>query len=102
MANIAVVFHALADPTRRELMERLAKRPLAVGELAKGLPVTRSAVSQHLKVLKGSGLVLLHRSGNRHLYQVDPRGVEAIRKYLDRIWDKALFSYKSFVESSEE
>lgn len=102
MTNIsAKAFTALGDPTRRKLLERLAKHPMAVGELADGLPVTRPAVSQHLKVLKGAGLVTSRQDGTRRVYQVDPRGVEAMREYLDRFWDRALASFKDFVEKEE-
>jgi DNA-binding transcriptional ArsR family regulator len=93
---------ALADPTRRAIFERLADRPRAVGELAKGLPVTRPAVSQHLKVLKDAGLVLDHRDGNRRIYQVDPAGVGAFRAQLDRFWTNALAAYKQAVEQTTE
>ena len=89
---------ALADPTRREIFERLADRPRAVGELARDLPVSRPAVSQHLKVLKGAGLVVDHPAGTRRIYQLDPAGVGALRAYLDRFWSKALASYKEAVE----
>jgi DNA-binding transcriptional ArsR family regulator len=94
-----MVLTALGDPTRRSIFERLAEHPLAVGELAAGLPVTRPAVSQHLKVLKDAGLVLDQRAGNRRIYRIDPTGVEALRAYLDRFWNRALVSFKSAVEA---
>ena len=91
-------FAALADPTRRHIFERLARRAMAVGDLAKGLPVSRPAVSQHLKVLKDAGLVAEERDGARHVYRVDARGIEAMRSYLDRFWDRALAAFKDAAE----
>jgi DNA-binding transcriptional ArsR family regulator len=87
-------FSALADPTRRAIFERLARRPRAVGELAEEFPVSRPAVSQHLKVLKDAGLVADRREGNRRLYSVDARGVEAMRTYLDSFWSDALTAFE--------
>ena len=89
---------ALGDPTRREIFERLADRPRAVGELAAGLPISRPAVSQHLRVLKDAGLVSDRPVGTRRVYQVDPAGVAALRAQLDRFWSKALASFKEVVE----
>ncbi len=102
MANGTDGFAALADPTRRLIFERLARRRLSVGELAEGLPVSRPAVSQHLKVLKEAGLVVDRAEGTRRLYQVDPRGVEAMRDYLDRFWDRALAAFKAAVEGEKD
>ena len=93
---------ALGDPTRREIFERLAERPRAVGELAGELPVSRPAVSQHLKVLKDAGLVVDRQAGTRRIYQLDPDGVEALRAYLDRFWSRALTSFKAAVEADQE
>jgi DNA-binding transcriptional ArsR family regulator len=93
---------ALGDPTRREIFERLADRPRAVGELAGELPVSRPAVSQHLKVLKDAGLVVDRPAGNRRIYQLDPDGVGAMRAQLDRFWSRALAAYKEVVEQREE
>jgi DNA-binding transcriptional ArsR family regulator len=93
---------ALGDPTRREIFERLADHPRAVGELASELPVSRPAVSQHLKVLKEAGLVVDRRAGNRRIYQLDPDGVGALRAQLDQFWSKALAAYKAAVEQREE
>jgi DNA-binding transcriptional ArsR family regulator len=98
MANAPAALHALGDPTRLAIFEQLARRPLAVVELAKGLPVSRPAVSQHLRVLKEAGLVILRPEGARHVYQVDPKGVEMMRQYLDLMWDRALASFKDFAE----
>jgi DNA-binding transcriptional ArsR family regulator len=89
---------ALGDPTRRAIFERLADRPRAVGELARELPVSRPAVSQHLKVLKRAGLVTDRPAGSRRIYQLDPDGVGALRAYLDRFWNQALAAFKTAVE----
>jgi DNA-binding transcriptional ArsR family regulator len=89
---------ALADPTRRAIFEHLAERPRAVGELAGELPVSRPAVSQHLKVLKDARLVVDQRVGTRRVYQVDPEGLRLLRGYLDHFWDQALAAYKTAVE----
>jgi DNA-binding transcriptional ArsR family regulator len=102
MTNGTDGFAALADPTRREIFERLARRPLAVGELASQLPVSRPAVSQHLKVLKEAGLVMDHPEGTRRVYRVDPQGVDAMRRYLDRLWDRALAAFKEAVEEEQD
>lgn len=91
-------FAALADPTRREIFERLARAPTAVGDLAGGLPVSRPAVSQHLKVLADAGLVRVAPVGTRRIYAVDQRGVAELRAYLDQFWDAALASYQAAVE----
>jgi DNA-binding transcriptional ArsR family regulator len=93
---------ALGDPTRRAIFERLAERPRAVGELARELPVTRPAVSQHLKVLKAAGLVVDRRDGNRRIYRLDPDGLEAVRAYFDRFWNQALAAFKEAAEREEE
>jgi DNA-binding transcriptional ArsR family regulator len=95
-------FAALADPTRRRIFERLARGPRAVNELADGLPVTRPAVSQHLKVLKDAGLVLDEREGTRRVYRIDLKGVLAMRRYLDRFWDDALAAFKTAVEEEKD
>ena len=89
---------ALGDPTRRAIFELLAERPRAVGELAGGLPVSRPAVSQHLKVLKDARLVIDERAGTRRIYHLDPDGLRAMRGYLDHFWDQALAGFKRAVE----
>lgn len=92
---------ALADPTRRQIFERIAERPRAVGELAATLPVSRPAVSQHLKVLKQAGLVRdLPAAGNRRVYQLDPDGLGELRTYLDGFWKRALASFGAAVEQT--
>src|SRR5579883_283693 len=94
----AQAFAALADPTRRAVFERLAGGPRAVGALAKGLPVSRPAVSQHLKILKEAGLVTDRPDGTRRVYQIDPTGLGGLRAWLDRFWDAALDAFKAEVE----
>ncbi|MGO9830441.1 MAG: ArsR/SmtB family transcription factor [Myxococcaceae bacterium] len=93
MANAAHCFAALGDPTRRRIFERLSQRPMAVGTLASGLTVTRPAVSQHLKVLRRAGLVAERQEGTRHIYRLDPRGVQLMHAYLDRFWNQALAAF---------
>jgi DNA-binding transcriptional ArsR family regulator len=101
VAAVTARFAALADPTRREIFERVAERPRSVTEIAGGLPVSRPAVSQHLKVLKGAGLVSDAAVGNRRIYSVDPSGVGALRAYLDGFWNDALTAFKATVEQRE-
>ena len=100
------VLDALGDPTRRAVCERLAAGPLPVGQLAATLaverPVSRPAVSQHLKVLKEAGLVTDRAVGNRRVYALDPTGVTALRMWLDRIWSDALSAFKTAVEQPPE
>jgi DNA-binding transcriptional ArsR family regulator len=95
-------FSALADPTRRAIFERIAERPAAVGEIAGELPVSRPAVSQHLKVLKDAGLVADRQEGARRIYQLDPDGVDALRVYLDQFWKRSLRTFKAVAEQKEE
>lgn len=92
---------ALADGTRRAIVERLAHGPSAVGELARDLPVSRPAVSQHLKVLKSAGLVRDRPAGTRRVYQLDPTGLEALRADLDRFWTQALAGYAQRIEDTK-
>lgn len=102
MANANRVFAALHDPTRRAVLERLRNGPLAVGELARGLPVTRPAVSQHLKVLKEAGLVDDRSEGTRRIYQIDPKGLGAMRGWLDQFWEAALDAFAVQVERNSK
>ena len=102
MANQTAGLTALGDPTRRAIFERLAERPSAVSELARPMPVSRPAVSQHLKVLKDVGLVVDRPAGNRRIYQLDPEGLEALRAYLDRFWNRALAAFKEAAERADE
>jgi DNA-binding transcriptional ArsR family regulator len=92
----------LGDATRRAIFELLAEGPRPVGEIAKELPVTRPAVSQHLKVLKEAGLVMDHQDGTRRLYQLNPEGVGQLRAYLDRFWDLALANFKRTIDQRNE
>ncbi|HTI39915.1 MAG TPA: metalloregulator ArsR/SmtB family transcription factor [Vicinamibacterales bacterium] len=101
MANVNDVIAALSDPTRRAVFERLVHGPRSVVDVAKGLPVSRPAVSQHLKVLKDAGLVFDTRDGARRLYQVDPAGVELAWRYFDRFWNKALTGFKEAAERAQ-
>jgi DNA-binding transcriptional ArsR family regulator len=91
---------ALGDPTRKAIFELLADRPRAVGELAGELPVSRPAVSQHLRVLKDAGLVVDHPDGTRRIYRINLDGLAALRADLDRFWGRALANYKAAVEQS--
>ena len=91
-------FAALGDPTRRTIFERVAARPSAVGELAKDLPVSRPAVSQHLRVLKEAGLVSETPEGTRRIYRLDPRGIAAMRDWLDSHWATAIDAFQQFAD----
>ena len=91
---------ALADGTRRAIVSRLADGPQAVGQLAAGLPVSRSAVSQHLKVLKDAGLVTDTREGTRRLYQLNPEGVARLRAHFDQMWTQAMSAFQAVAEKS--
>jgi len=93
MANHQAVLTALADPTRRSIFERLARSPHAVGELAAELPISRPAVSQHLKVLKEARLVTDHADGTRRVYAVDPAGLAAMRDYFEKFWQTSLAAF---------
>jgi DNA-binding transcriptional ArsR family regulator len=100
--NPSARFAALADPTRRAIFERVAKRASAVGVLAEGMPVSRPAVSQHLKVLKEAGLVTETTEGTRRIYRLDPRGIAAMRDWLDDQWSEALAAFKDFADRQIE
>jgi len=101
MSDHNLAFEALGDPTRRQIIERLQPGPMPVGEIAAGLPVGRPAVSKHLKVLEGAGLVAHHNVGTRHLYALAPPGFTALQQWLVTMWDTALTSYAdSFREPS--
>ena len=90
---------ALGDPTRRAIVERLLQGPLPVGEIAREFPISRPAISQHLRVLKHAQLVLDRPEGNRRMYELDPQGVDALRAYFDRFWDHALAAFKKAAEA---
>ena len=102
MAYIEAQLAALADPTRRQVFERLASGPRSVGQIAEGLPVSRPAVSQHLKVLKDAGLVSDEAQGVRRVYRIDPEGLGPLRAWLDRFWDAALTAFAQEVENSRD
>jgi DNA-binding transcriptional ArsR family regulator len=93
---------ALADPTRRSIFERLGDGPRAVGELAAELPVSRPAVSQHLRVLKDAGLVRDEQVGTRRIYRIDPRGVEELRAWVDGVWKDALAGFQAAVDEDSQ
>jgi DNA-binding transcriptional ArsR family regulator len=97
----ATVLECLSDPTRRRVFERLRSGPQSVGVLARGLPVSRPAVSQHLKVLKAAGLVSDRSEGTRRVYHIDPDGLGELRRWIDQFWDDALESFKHEVEQSQ-
>ena len=101
MANSSAAFAALAEPMREAIVERLAERPMAVGELAALLPVSRPAVSQHLKILKEAKLVRDHAEGTRRIYAIDPAGLGAIRAWLDRFWDQSLTAFVAAAERED-
>ena len=94
-------FAALADPMRRSVFERLMDGPQPVGRIARGMPVSRPAVSQHLKVLKEAGLVTDRAEGTRRVYSIDPQGLAAVRRYLDQFWTEALDAFAAEVERDE-
>lgn len=102
MTYAKTAWNALGDPTRRSIFERLVERPRSVGELARGLPVSRPAVSQHLKVLKEAGLVADRPAGKQRIYRVDPAGLAGLRAELDLFWSKTLAAYKLAVEQPPE
>ncbi len=93
---------ALGDATRRAIFERLARGPRSVADIAEGLPVSRPAVSQHLKVLKEARLVRVRTEGTRNFYEVDAAGLEAVRKWLDKFWDRALDAFKRAAEAAQK
>ncbi len=101
MAYTNAVLAALADPTRREILDQLRSGPRAVGEIANALPISRPAVSQHLKVLKDSGLVAEARRGTRHYFAIAPEGIGVLRAYLDELWGDALGAFARHVEKEQ-
>jgi DNA-binding transcriptional ArsR family regulator len=102
MTNETAALSALADPTRPTIFERLAAGPRSVGALADELPVSRPAVSQHLQVLKTAGLVRDRAEGTRRVYHIDPRGLGALRRWLDQFWDRQLEAFQTEVEKTED
>lgn len=102
MAYVSSALAALADPTRRVIFERLGDGPRSVGAIARGLPISRPAVSQHLKHLKEAGLVTDHADGTRRIYRIDPAGLGALRQWLDRFWDESLAAFKAEADKEAE
>lgn len=102
MAQLSNVVTALADPTRRQIFERLADGPQSVGALALDMPISRPAVSQHLRVLKEAGLVTDRAEGTRRVYQIDPAGLGVIRQWLDRFWERSLDAFRAEADKDEE
>ena len=95
MANLEQAFEALGDPTRLAIFQRIATRPHSVGEIAGHLPVSRPAVSQHLRVLREAGLVADIKDGARRVYEVRPEGIEALRRYFDQVWERNLKAFQA-------
>ena len=102
MMNINAAFNALGDPTRRAIFEKLQYRPMAVVDIADGLPISRPAVSQHLKVLKEARLINLKTVGNNNIYELNREGILAMRNYLDKFWADALANFKAIAEQAEK
>lgn len=102
MTNAAGVLVALADPTRRTVLEVVARQPSSVGDIAADLPVSRPAVSQHLRVLKDAGLVRVRAEGTRRIYELDDTGLAALRQYLDRFWTRSLAAFAAAAERPQE
>jgi DNA-binding transcriptional ArsR family regulator len=102
MRRIETALDALGDPTRRAIFERLAERPRPVGELAADMPVSRPAVSQHLRVLKEAGLVTETADGAKRIYRLDPRGIGQVREWLDSHWANALDAFAAFADARTE
>ena len=101
MAYVSNALAALADPTRRAIFEQLGDGPRSVGAIARSLPVSRPAVSQHLKQLKEAGLVTDHADGTRRIYRIDPAGLGVLRQWLDRFWDDTLAAFKAEADKEE-
>ena len=102
MNHFSHVVSALADPTRREIFERLASGPQSVGALALDLPISRPAVSQHLRILKEAGLVSDQAQGTRRVYHIDPAGLGVLRQWLDRFWERSLEGFQAEVDKEEQ
>jgi DNA-binding transcriptional ArsR family regulator len=102
MTNASAMLTALGDPTRQSIIDALSREPLAVGELARVLPISRPAVSQHLKVLKDVGLVRDRQEGTRRLYQVDPDALAQVRGHLDAFWERSLAAFERRTRSEED
>lgn len=101
-ANASALVDAIAEPTRRAIVERLVDGPAAVSELARDMPISRSAVSQHLQILKAVGLVSDHAVGTRRVYSVDPDALAVIRAYFDSFWTRSLAAFRDAAEQHPE
>ena len=101
MTNAETMLEALAEPVRREIVERLVERPSAVTELAQDMPISRSAVSQHLQVLKRAHLVTDHAAGTRRIYQVDPDALAILRAYFESFWSRSLETFRELADSDQ-
>lgn len=101
MTNAAALLDVLAEPTRRAILERLVDRPASVSDLASDMPISRSAVSQHLQLLKSVGLVSDHAEGTRRIYRVDPDTLAIVRAYFDAFWKRSLTSFRQAAERPE-
>jgi DNA-binding transcriptional ArsR family regulator len=101
MTNAETMLEALAEPVRREIVERLVERPSAVTELAQDMPISRSAVSQHLQVLKRAHLVTDHAAGTRRIYQVDPDALAILRGYFESFWNRSLETFRELADSDQ-
>src|SRR5262249_4794310 len=102
MTYASRTFSALADPTRREIFERLSKGPRSVGDLARGLPVSRPAVSQHLRTLKSAGLAMDRAQGTRRANQIDPARLAEVPRWPHHVWDRALTAFQAEFEEKQE
>lgn len=102
MTNASALIDAIAEPTRRAILERLVDAPAAVSDLAKDMPITRSAVSQHLQVLKAVGLVNDRAVGTRRVYTVDPDALAVIRAYFDAFWNRSLAAFRDAAHQQED
>ena len=102
MTYLEKAFEALGDPTRLAIFQRVAARPHSVGEIAEHMPVSRPAVSQHLRVLKEAGLVSDLKDGTRRVYQVKPEGIDALRKYFEQLWTRNLNAFKAAADKAAE
>ncbi len=101
MQNLDNIFFALSDPTRRDVLERIRNGPMPAGKIAEGLPVTRPAVSQHLRILKDAELIQERREGTKRIYGLNPLGLEALKEFFDDYWSVAMTRFKDFVETEE-
>ena len=102
LSSYELAFNALGDPTRRAIFQKLEKGPLSVGHIAERLPVSRPAVSQHLKVLREAKLITMEQHGTRSIYRIEAEGIRAMRDFLDRFWNEAFLNFKKVAEAAEK